>query len=207
MHADIPLEDMRHETFWRQLLRWLVSDVPGRVDVSATGEGAVSEGIPLRVSVSDSAFVRANGASVRAEVVSPQGERTELPFDWAADRDGEYTATMVPGEDGVHTINVTAAVGRDTVRSAVGYVRVADPTAEYFGAAMRPAVLRQLAEETGGKFYRASDVSQLPQDIVYTTSGATEVQRLDLWDMPVLFVLILSLLGAEWLYRRRRGLA
>jgi uncharacterized membrane protein len=207
MHADIPLEDMRHETFWRQLLRWLVSDVPGRVDVSATGEGAISEGIPLRVSVSDSSFVRANGASVRAEVVSPQGERTELPFDWAADRDGEYTATMVPGENGVHTINVTAAVGRDTVKSAVGYVRVADPTAEYFGAAMRPAVLRQLAEETGGKFYRAADVSQLPQDIVYTTSGATEVQRLDLWDMPALFVLILSLLGAEWLYRRRRGLA
>jgi hypothetical protein len=25
--------------------------------------------------------------------------------------------------------------------------------------------------------------------------------------MPALFVLILSLLGAEWLYRRRRGLA
>jgi hypothetical protein len=27
MHADIPLEDMTHETLWRQLLRWLVSDV------------------------------------------------------------------------------------------------------------------------------------------------------------------------------------
>jgi uncharacterized membrane protein len=207
MHADIPLEDMRHETFWRQLLRWLVSDVPGRVDIAAVGEGAVDEGIPLRVSVSDSAFVRANGASVRAEVVSPKGERSAIPFEWAADRDGEYTATMVPAENGVHTVNLTAAFGRDTVKGAVGYVRVADPSAEFFGATMRPTVMRQLAEETGGKFYRASDVSRLPQDIVYTTSGATEVQRLDLWDMPVLFVLILSLLGVEWLYRRRRGLA
>jgi cytochrome c-type biogenesis protein CcmH/NrfF len=42
---------------------------------------------------------------------------------------------------------------------------------------------------------------------VYTTSGATEVQRLDLWDMPVIFLLILSVLAAEWMYRRRRGLA
>lgn len=207
MHQSVPVEDMRHETFWRQLLRWLVSDVPDRVDVMAMGEGAVGEGIPLRVSVSDSAHVRANGAAVRAEVVSPKGERTTLPFEWAADRDGEYTATMVPGENGVHTVDVTAVLGRDTVRSTVGYVRVADPTAEYFGAEMRPGLLRQVADETGGKYYGADDVSKLPEDVVYTNSGATEVQRLDLWDMPVVFALLLSLLGAEWLYRRRRGLA
>jgi len=72
---------------------------------------------------------------------------------------------------------------------------------------MRPAVLRQVAEETGGRFYRPSEASRLAEDIVYTTSGATEVQQLDLWDMPVIFLLLLGLLGAEWLYRRRRGLA
>ena len=207
MHQLVPVEDQRHETFWRQLLRWLVSDVPSRVDLMAAGEGAVNEGIPLRVVVSDSAYARFNGAAVSAEVVSPAGETIQLPFDWATDRDGEYTAMMVPGVNGVHTVNVKAAVGRDTIRSTAGYVRVADPTAEFFGAEMRPAVLKRFADETGGKFYRASEASRLPQDIVYTTSGATEVQRLDLWDMPALFVLLLGILGTEWLYRRRRGLA
>jgi uncharacterized membrane protein len=207
MHQLVPVEDQRHETFWRQLLRWQVSDVPSRVDVVATGDGAINDGIPLRVVVSDSAYARFNGAAVSAEVVSPGGESTRVPFEWATDRDGEYTAMMVPGVNGVHTVNVTAAVGRDTIRSTAGYVRVSDPTAEFFGAEMRPAVLKQFADETGGKFYRSADVSRLPQDIVYTTSGATEVQRLDLWDMPALFLLLLSILGAEWLYRRRRGLA
>jgi uncharacterized membrane protein len=207
MHQLVPVEDQRYETFWRQLLRWQVSDVPSRVDVVATGEGAIDEGIPLRVVVSDSAYARFNGASVSAEVISPGGESTRLPFEWATDRDGEYTAMMVPGANGVHTVNVAAVVGRDTIRSTAGYVRVADPTAEYFGAEMRPAVLRQFADETGGKFYRTSEASRLAEDIVYTTSGATEVQRLDLWDMPILFLLLLGALGAEWLYRRRRGLA
>ena len=207
MHALVSVEDQRHETFWRQLLRWLVSDVPSRVDLLATGEGAVNEGIPLRVVVSDSAYARFNGAAVSAEVVSPNGETTRLPFEWATDRDGEYTAMMVPGVNGVHTLNVSAVMGRDTIKSTAGYVRVADPTAEYFGAEMRPAVLKQFADETRGKFYRTSEASRLPQDIVYTTSGATEVQRLDLWDMPFLFLLLLSILGGEWLYRRRRGLA
>ena len=207
MHQLVPVEDQRHETFWRQLLRWQVSDVPSRVDVVAAGEGAINEGIPLRVVVSDSAYARFNGASVSATIMSPSGESTQLPWEWATDRDGEYAAMMVPGVNGVHTVNVTAVVGRDTIRSTAGYVRVADPTAEFFGAEMRPAVLRQFADETGGKFYRTSEVSRLPEDIVFTTSGATEVQRLDLWDMPVLFVLLLSVLAAEWLYRRRRGLA
>jgi len=207
MHHLVPVEDQRHETFWRQLLRWQVSDVPSRVDLVATGDGAVNEGIPLRVVVSDSAYARSNGASVSAEILSPGGESAPMPFEWATDRDGEYAAMLVPGVNGVHTVNVTAVVGRDTIRSTAGYVRVADPTAEFFGAEMRPAVLKQFADETGGKFYRTSEAARLPEDIVYTTSGATEVQRLDLWDMPALFLLLLGILGAEWLYRRRRGLA
>lgn len=207
MHADIPVEDQRHETFWRQLLRWLVSDVPTRADLGPVAEGAVDEGVPLRVVISDSAYVRSNGATVTAEVVSPGGERSTLPFEWATDRDGEYTALLVPGTNGVHTVSITAAIGRDTIRSTVGYVRVAEPRAEYFGAEMRPAVLRQFADETGGRYYPASEAARLAEDIVYTTSGATEIERLDLWDMPAVFILLLSVLGAEWLYRRRRGLA
>ena len=102
--------------------------------------------------------------------MSPSGESTQLPWEWATDRDGEYAAMMVPGVNGVHTVNVTAVVGRDTIRSTAGYVRVADPTAEFFGAEMRPAVLRQFADETGGKFYRTSEVSRLPEDIVRAAS-------------------------------------
>jgi len=29
----------------------------------------------------------------------------------------------------------------------------------------------------------------------------------DLWDMPVVFLLLVGLLGGEWAYRKRRGLA
>ena len=32
MHASIPVEDMTHENYWRQLLRWLVDGVPDQVE-------------------------------------------------------------------------------------------------------------------------------------------------------------------------------
>jgi uncharacterized membrane protein len=207
MHARVTVEDLSHETFWRQLLRWIVSDVPDRVDVLTTDEGAVDEAIPLRATVSDSASLRANGASVRAEVRAPNGELSDVPFEWATDRDGEYKASLVPGVNGLHEVRVTAVIGRDTIRAEPAFVRVAEPTAEYFGAQMRPSVLRQFAEETGGKYYTPSEAGKVAEDIVYTSSGATVVERLDLWDMPFLFLLLLTSVGAEWLYRRRRGLA
>lgn len=207
MHAKVPVEDLSHETFWRQLLRWLVSDVPDRLDVLAVDDGAIDEAIPLRVTVSDSSFLRANGASVRAEVRAPNGELSQIPFEWATDRDGEYKASLVPGANGLHEVRLTAGLGRDTMVGEPAFVRVAEPTAEYFGAQMRPSVLRQLAEETGGKYYPASNASRVAEDIVYTSAGATVVERMDLWDMPLLFLLLLGAVGAEWLYRRRRGLA
>jgi uncharacterized membrane protein len=207
MHSRVSVEDQTHETFWRQLLRWLVSDVPDRVDVIAGEDGAIDEAIPLRVDLSDSAYVRANGGTVRATVRSPSGEVTTVPFEWAADRDGEYKAVLVPGENGVYEVRITAGLRRDSVLAEPAYVRVAEPTAEYFGAQMRPSVLRQLAEETGGKYYAAADAMEVSKDILYTQSGATVVEKMDLWDMPVLFLLMLGAVGGEWLYRRRRGLA
>ena len=33
MHASIPVEDMTHENYWRQLLRWVVDEVPDQVEI------------------------------------------------------------------------------------------------------------------------------------------------------------------------------
>ena len=33
MHAEIAVEDLTHENFWRQLLRWLVDGVPDPVEL------------------------------------------------------------------------------------------------------------------------------------------------------------------------------
>ena len=38
MHATMPLEDMTHENFWRQLLRWVVDGVPEAVEAHTSTE-------------------------------------------------------------------------------------------------------------------------------------------------------------------------
>ena len=89
---------------------------------------------------------------------------------------------------------------------ARAFVRAAPDDREYFDAAMRPAFLRRVAEDTGGRFYTPATSSTLPEDITYLGRGVTAVQQRDLWDMPAMFVLLIGLLGGEWFLRRGRGL-
>jgi hypothetical protein len=47
----------------------------------------------------------------------------------------------------------------------------------------------------------------LPEAVTYTGRGVTVVEERDLWDMPILLLLLLGLLGVEWAFRRVRGFA
>jgi hypothetical protein len=209
MHAGVPADDMAHELFWRQLLRWLVSDVPGPVTVAASADRpAPGEAVALRAEVRDSAFAPVNGARVVARVTAPSGARTEVPMEWGVERDGEYRASFAPAEAGVHEVVVEARDGaRDLGAAEPAYVEAAEPRDEYFASAMREPLLRRLAAATGGRFYTPATVGALPEDLRYARSGVTVTGHKELWDMPVVFAALGALLGAEWLARRARGLA
>jgi uncharacterized membrane protein len=207
MHASVAVADSTYEVFWRQMLRWLVSEVPDRVEAIVTQESARGDAVPIRATVSDSTFLRANGAAVTGIATAPSGETSEFTLDWAVDRDGEYVASYVPDELGVHSLRLRAIVQGDTLDSQPSFVRVAEPTEEYFGAEMHPALLRQVAEETGGGYYEPAQAGDIARDLTYSPSGATIVRKNDLWDMPIIFLVLLLALGGEWVARRRWGLA
>jgi hypothetical protein len=86
-------------------------------------------------------------------------------------------------------------------------VRVAPSDSEYFDAAMRAPLLRRISEETRGRFYTPQTVASLPDDVKYAGRGVTTVEERDLWDMPIILFLLLTLLLGEWSYRRLRHLA
>ncbi|MGH7720861.1 MAG: hypothetical protein ACREON_18700 [Gemmatimonadaceae bacterium] len=228
MHADVALEDQTHETFWRQMLRWLVSDVPDRVNVVASSDRVeVGDAVSLRSEISDPAFQRLNNVQVTARVTSPSGAVSDVPLEWSVDADGEYEARLPAPERGLYEIRVEArrgggsgggggegrsvgsgeGGGGELLSSEVAFVQAGDLNTEFIGAGMRAPVLRRIAEETGGRFYTPATVSALPKDIIYTESGTTVMEQKDLWDMPVVFLLLLGLVAGEWGYRRARGLA
>ncbi len=207
MHADIPLEDQTHETLWRQLLRWLVSGVTSHVSVTASAD-RVESGTPvtLTAEVSDSGFLALNGAQVVATVTAPSGAEHDVPMEWSVQRDGQYRAAFAPSEDGLHRVTVRAEQRGTPFGFDVAYVHSGDLNSEFIDAEMSEGLLRRIAAETGGKFYTPGTVASLPEDVSFTESGTVVHERRDLWDMPILFLCLLGLIGVEWSYRRARRL-
>ncbi len=213
MDAEISVEDQTHETFWRQLIRWLVTDTPGRIAVSLSSDRvSPREAVTVRAEVGDEQFLRVNDASVMARVKGPSGDEREIPMEWTVDRDGEYRATFSADEPGLYAVHVAgggrrAGGGATTLDSATTYLRVAPSEAEYFGAEMRAPLLKRIASETEGRFYTPDNVDALPEDLTLSRRGVTVVREMDLWDMPIIFVMLVLLMSVEWGYRRMRGLA
>jgi uncharacterized membrane protein len=207
MSAKIPVTDTTYATFWRRLARWLVDDVPERVMLTMT-QDRVDPGQPMKLSaeVLDPQYSGINDAHVVAHVTSPSGKTRDVPLEWTVEHDGEYRSSVVPEEEGLYTIKVDANRESKELGTDTTYVRASAADNEYFDATMRAPLLRRLAEETGGRFYTAANVSELPDAINYSGRGVTVVEQRDLWDMPIVLLALIALTGGEWAYRRSRGM-
>ncbi len=210
MDARIPVEDRTHSTFWRQLIRWSLDGVPERLEVAASPT-RVGPGEPatLRARLVDQSYLDANDGSVVARVVAPAGDTIEVPLTWTMRGDGIYEGRYVATDPGIYRVEAEAR------RSGEPGVSRADPSAllvDDFGAdveqpELRTQLLERVAGETGGRYYPLAQAAGLSDDVGYTESGVTVRESRDLWDMPIVFLLLIGLLGTDWAYRRRRGLA
>ena len=202
------LEDASFETLWRQLARWLVSYVPQPVELAADRD-RVSPGQPVTLTslVRDERYLEVNNARVEAVITSPGGEETRLPLDWTVEKDGEFRASFTPRELGLYRVESTATSEGEELGNALAHFEVTSTSDELYGAHRRRDLLERIAADTGGRFLEPGDFGELVDELAYSQEGATVREYRDLWDMPLVFLLLLGLLGAEWTLRRRFGLS
>jgi uncharacterized membrane protein len=197
-----------HELFWKQMLRWLVSDVPEQVSMETDKHSySADESVVLRAEVNDETFMRLNNAQVTARIKSPSGELTSMPLVWDLSKEGQYTATYKPQEEGVYEVTADAFQGSRSIGVAKANFRVADSSEEYHNANLNVDLLKKLATDTGGRYYTASDAQALPEDISYSDTGSSRLEEKELWDMPIFFLLLVGAVSTEWILRKRKGLA
>lgn len=201
-------QDNFHELFWKQMLRWLASDVSDTVTVSPEKLSyAPEEAVVLQAEVNDPDFLRVNTARVSVTVKAPSGEVTTLPMNWDAGREGRYSTVFKPREEGLHEVSAEAFQGSRSLGSSKGFFRVADSSEEFHNATLNSSLLRKLAQDTGGRYYSPEATSTLSDDISYVDHGTTRIEEKELWDMPFLFFVLIATAGAEWALRKRKGLA
>jgi hypothetical protein len=203
------LGDPSHDLFWQQLLRWLVAESPGPVAASIPARMLMDEGrVQLSAQVRDPQFQPAADAHVTARIVGPEGLSALLDLSPAQDTPGMYTTEWTAEKPGAYLAEVTAeSTGKqpqELGRDVVTFQRE-DGVAENFHTAQNRPLLEQLAADTGGRYWKPDELKNLPRDISYSEAGISVRTTKELWNMPIVFLMLLGLPITEWLLRRKWG--
>ncbi len=203
----LPLGDTAHDLFWQQLLRWLVSDTPGHVTASVPAQMLLDNGVvALTAEVRDQQYNPAPDAKVEAHILGPSGISALVEMSPVPDNPGQFQAAWSAPKIGAYLIEVTAQrnameLGRDVLT----FQRM-DGVAENFHTEQNRELLERLAAQTGGQYWRPADLGKLAGSIPFSEAGVTMRETKDLWDLPLVFLVLLLLRFSEWWLRRKWGI-
>jgi uncharacterized membrane protein len=196
------------EKSWRQTVRWLVSDVPARVEVETRRlPGSALPATQIVVKVRDSQFAPLDNASVVLHVKTPDGHEVELVAESSDRVPGQYEATFAPRESGVYRaqVAVTAADGSEVGRRETGW-SVESQTEELRSLTVNRPLLAQIASDTGGEMVSADDLEDFVASLPNRKIPITESWTWQLWHQWQVFLAAIACFVAEWALRRWKGL-
>jgi uncharacterized membrane protein len=198
--------DTTHSTFWSQLLRWLVSETPGQV-VASTPRQVLSDEtrVHFQVDARNKDYEPVANAQVEARVLGPAGSSESVKLAQVANQPGIYAVDWDTAPAGSYVAEFVVRNDKGEVGRDVLAFRREDGVAENFHLTQNRELLEKLSESTGGHYYPLDDARKLAGEISYSDAGITAHEMLDLWDMPIVFMLAILLRGGEWLLRRKWG--
>jgi uncharacterized membrane protein len=208
-----PLGDTAHDLFWQQLLRWLVSDTPGHVAASVPAQMLLDNGaVTFTADVRDQQYNAASDAKVEAHILGPSGVSALVEMSPVPDSPGQFQAAWSASKTGAYLTEITAqrmdsASGKmkELGRDVLTFQRM-DGVAENFHTEQNRELLEHLAAQTGGQYWKPADLGKLAGAIPFSEAGVTMRETKDLWDLPLVFLVLLLLRFSEWWLRRRWGI-
>ena len=208
-----PLGDTAHDLFWQQLLRWLVSGTPGHVAASVPAQILLDNGaVTLTADVRDPQYNPAPDAKVEAHILGPSGVSALVEMNPVPDNPGQFQATWNAPKTGDYLTEVTAqrhdpntGTFKELGRDVLTFQRL-DGVAENFHTEQNRDLLEHLATQTGGQYWKPGDLGKLAASIPFSEAGVTMRETKDLWNLPLVFIVLLLLPFSEWWLRRKWGI-
>ena len=208
-HADM-------DKAWRQLVRWLVADVPKRVEFAVEPQANdANNAVLLQVRVRDAKYQPLDDATVTIEVepvvfegtAGALGQPIRLQAEPALSEAGLYQATYIPRLTGGYkaTAVVTNPVGAEVGRADAGWS--VDLAADEFRS-LTPnlPLLEAIARKTGGEVVSAADLDSFTRKLPGFKAPIMETWSYPLWHTPIMFAFALGCLLSEWGIRRWKGM-
>ncbi|MGH9200527.1 MAG: glutamine amidotransferase, partial [Vicinamibacterales bacterium] len=202
-----PAADTTYETIWRQMARWLTASATGAVSVAPMAPSIPGSTDRVVVTVKNADFQPVADADVVVRVTGPDRETRQMSPALSSPQDGRYTVAVRFDQAGLYRIEASASRADSRVGTASRQVLVGGNDLEMSQPRLNESVLRRLATESGGRYLNIQQAGALPDFIRQQPAELGAPETRDLWHNGWSLLLIIGLLAAEWMLRRRVGLA
>jgi hypothetical protein len=204
-------DNQYYKKFWQNAIRWLAEyrlSAPSRLVQLDFPDALVARGGKerVRVNVLDEFYEPAGGADVRLRITKPDGSESTATLSAEAGHAGSYVADIVFTALGRHTIEATATLKGAALGSDRIALSVRPSSREFERPEVGTGLMRRIAERTGGTFYELRDAPRVVEDISDLVASVRRHEDSPLWDNVWVWGLIIALLTAEWIIRKKAGL-
>ncbi len=125
------------------------------------------------------------------------GPAHEVPLRAVPEQPGMYRGDFIALEPGTHRF----AVKSDP--TTVLELGVTEPKFETGETAMNEALLRQMADASGGAYFREENLAEFPKTISAKSERIQGTLDGELWSSPIAFLLLLTITTLEWALRKK----
>lgn len=209
--------------FWAQVLRWMATNTDDKNVYLTTDASTYAIGDTVKVTayLYSETYQPQAGATVEIEVVPPDGD----PFQVKSSRssvvdsqsggetttpdpsfDSHFMAQFVLLQKGKYRIRATGKSGALKLGEDQIDVYAHPQLAELENPQLNEALLKQLAAQTGGAYFRMADAESVPENISNVQNPIFVDAERELWAHPLVLIAVVGLLGTEWFLRKRVGL-
>lgn len=217
VEGGLPTEDLSdHARACRQMIRWLVADVPKRLDVNVSDDPTLGSGaVKLSAFVRGADFEPRENADVKFQVTSPDGQQFEMTAEPSDIEPGVFEAAISTTVAGAWKATASALVAEEatadraatseTLTGSLGWAYQPDQK-EMRSVAVNRTLLDEVSRITKGKTLELDELESLVDSLPQSSAPLTEFWSWPIWNSWWVFATALACLVTDWTLRRRSGL-
>lgn len=199
-----------HARACRQMIRWLVSESPRRLDTGVREDTSLGTGaVTLTAFVRGADFEARENADVRFTVTAPDGSTFELAGEPSDTQPGLFEASLSAPLPGAWHAGVTAGLTDDEagqiLTGTFGWASQPDQK-EFRSVDIDQSFLSSLAQSTGGRVVPLSEIGRLADSLPQASAPLVETWSWPLWHSWWIFLAAITCFSIDWALRRRNGL-